>query len=211
MKALLVYSGGMDSTVMLHQYQKNIVLAINFQYGSKHNFAELNCARENCYKLGIPLMIQELEFGLFKSDLLKTGGEIPKGDYEADNMSKTIVPFRNGIMLSFAAGIAESNNCDTILIANHFGDHAIYPDCRAEFIKPMIKAIKNGTTNRVILSAPYTRHTKRQIALIGNRKEVDFAKTYSCYVGGAVHCGECATCVERKEALKGFDNTDYLT
>ena len=209
MKALLVYSGGMDSTVLLHQYKKDIKLAINFQYGSKHNKKELEFATKNCYNLNIPLIVQDLDFTLFKSDLLLSGGEIPKGHYEDDNMKKTIVPFRNGIMLSFAAGIAESNDCDTILIANHFGDHAIYPDCRLNFITAMKGAIMYGTTNEIKLLPPYTEINKTEVALIGKELGVDFTKTYSCYVGGEIHCGECGTCIERKEALAGFDNTIY--
>ncbi len=177
--------------------------------GQKHNKRELKYATKNCYNLNIPLIVQDLDFTLFKSDLLLSGGEIPKGHYEDSNMEKTIVPFRNGIMLSFAAGIAESNNCDTILIANHFGDHAIYPDCRLDFVTEMKEAIMYGTTNKIKLLPPYTKINKTEVALIGKELGVDFSKTYSCYVGGEIHCGECGTCVERKEALKGFDNTIY--
>lgn len=210
MKGLIVYSGGMDSTVLLNDYKDEISMAINFQYGSKHNLRELVFARYNCDKLNIPLHIINLDFTLFKSNLLSEQGEIPKGHYEDESMKKTIVPFRNGIMLSYAAGLAESNNLDIVLIANHFGDHAIYPDCTLDFVSSMKEAIVYGTTNDINIIAPYTEINKRDVALRGKELGVDFYMTYSCYNGGDTHCGECGTCVERKEALQGFDNTEYL-
>ncbi len=146
----------------------------------------------------------------FKSSLLKNGfEEIPEGHHAADNMKSTVVPFRNGIMLSIAAGIAESEGAQYVLMANHSGDHFIYPDCRPEFVETMNQAIFAGTTNGVKLLAPYTALSKRDIALRGQQLGVDFAKTYSCYKGGEKHCGKCGTCVERKEALEGFDPTEY--
>lgn len=148
----------------------------------------------------------------FKSDLLKSGGDIPKGAYCEENMKNTVVPFRNGIMLSIAAGLAESYKLKKVYIANHFGDHAIYPDCRSSFINPMKDAINNGTTNNVELEAPYTDITKKDIAEIAVRLNVDLSHTYSCYKGGEKHCGECSTCIERKEAIKHVgieDPTEY--
>lgn len=123
--SVIIYSGGMDSTVLLHEYKDDIALAISFDYGSKHNTKEQQYAKKNCEKLGIKHIIIPLSFvnEYFKSDLLQSGGEIPEGHYEAENMKSTVVPFRNGIMLSIACGIAESNNCTRVLIANHAGDH----------------------------------------------------------------------------------------
>jgi len=207
---LLVYSGGMDSTVLLYKFKDSIKMAINFQYGSKHNKRELEYAIQNCDNLDIPLLTQRLDFSLFESDLLLSGGDIPKGHYEDSNMKKTVVPFRNGIMLSYAAGIAESNNLTGLLIANHSGDHAIYPDCRTDFISAMGDSISRGTDAAVKLYAPFSDISKRTIALIGKEVQVNFNNTYSCYNGGNIHCGECGTCVERKEALYGFDTTEYL-
>jgi len=145
----------------------------------------------------------------FVSDLLQSGGDIPDGHYEDESMKKTVVPFRNGIMLSIAAGIAESMDCNRLLISNHAGDHAIYPDCRPEFINSMSDAIRFGTYNNLEIFAPFTNLTKREIALIGKEINVPFEKTYSCYNGQEVHCGTCGTCTERKEALEGFDKTEY--
>ena len=209
--SLIVLSGGMDSVTMLHDYKDSIALAITFDYKSKHAEREIACARLHCAELGIPHIVMELGFfaQYFKSDLLKNGGEIPEGHYEDDNMKSTVVPFRNGIMLSIAAGVAESNGLKRILIANHFGDHAIYPDCRKSFIDPMREAIKEGTYEQIEVFAPYTSISKRDIGLIGQKLGVDYATTYSCYKGGEKHCGKCGTCVERKEALDGFDPTVY--
>ena len=212
MKAILIYSGGLDSTTLLYEYKDSIALAVTFDYGSKHNAREISYARLNCERLGIPHRVISLEFirDSFKSDLLLSGGEIPEGHYAEENMKSTVVPFRNGIMLSAAIGLAESNDLDTVLIANHAGDHTIYPDCRPEFIEAMDAAAQAGTFNGVRIVSPYCNITKRDIALRGRKLGVDFSLTYSCYKGGEKHCGKCGTCIERKEALEGFDPTLYL-
>lgn len=211
MKAVLIYSGGLDSTTLLYEFRSEIALAVSFDYGSKHNAREIACARENCRALGIRHMVIPLEFigKYFKSDLLLSGGEIPEGSYDSENMQSTVVPFRNGIMLAVAAGLAESMELDSIMIANHSGDHAIYPDCRPQFIDAFSRATREGTYNGVKVVSPYCRLTKREIALRGKELGVDFSKTYSCYKGGEKHCGKCGTCTERKEALEGFDTTQY--
>ena len=123
------------------------------------------------------------------------------GDYSEENMSSTVVPFRNGIMLSVLAGLAESRDLQQVLIANHFGDHAIYPDCRESFVTPMGEAITAGTSNGVKLVAPYTTLTKAEIVARGTRLGVPYGKTYSCYQGGERHCGRCGTCRERHDAF----------
>lgn len=211
MKALIVYSGGLDSTTLLYDYRDSISLAVSFDYGSKHNATEIAYARENCALLGIPHLVIPLSFigEYFRSDLLLSGGEIPEGSYAEDNMRSTVVPFRNGIMLSVAVGLAESNGLDTVLIANHAGDHTIYPDCRPEFIEAFDAASTAGTFEGIRILSPYCNIDKRAIALRGRSLGVDFSKTYSCYKGGEHHCGRCGTCVERKEALSGFDPTVY--
>ena len=113
----------------------------------------------------------------------------------------TVVPFRNGIMLSIAAGLAESRGLTQVMIANHGGDHAVYPDCRPGFIAAMDRAVSEGTYADVHIFAPYTSMTKADIARRGRSLGVDYSLTYSCYRGGAHHCGRCATCRERREAL----------
>lgn len=208
---VIIYSGGLDSTVLLHQYQKDIKLAITFDYDSKHNNKEIECAKKNIKKLGIKHIIIKLPFinENFKSNLLKSGGDIPNGEYDSENMKSTVVPFRNGIMLSIAAGIADSIGAKKVLIANHAGDHHIYPDCRPVFIGEMNSAIAYGTENQINILAPYTFITKREIALIGQKLDVNFKDTWSCYKGENIHCGICSTCLERKKSLEGFDVTTY--
>ena len=211
MKAVLIYSGGLDSTTLLYEYRDRIALAVTFDYGSKHNAREIACAVDHCKKLGIKHLVIPLGFigQYFKSDLLQSGGDIPEGSYADENMKSTVVPFRNGIMLAVAAGLAESYGLDAVLLANHSGDHAIYPDCRPEFIEAFDRAAEAGTYNGVKVLSPYCNITKRDIALRGRDLGVDYRETYSCYKGGEKHCGKCGTCVERKEALEGFDPTDY--
>ena len=211
MKGLLIYSGGLDSTTLLYEYKDSIALAVTFDYGSKHNAREIACAVENCKRLGIKHLVIPLGFigQYFKSDLLLSGGAIPGGSYADENMKSTVVPFRNGIMLAVAAGLAESYELDTVLLANHSGDHAIYPDCRPEFIDAFAAAVKAGTYEGIRVLSPYCNITKRDIALRGKAIGLDYSLTYSCYKGGEKHCGKCGTCVERKEALAGFDSTEY--
>ena len=211
MKAILIYSGGLDSTTLLYEYKDEISLAVTFDYGAKHGAREIECAKYNCNKLGIKHLIIPLDFmgKYFRSNLLESGGEIPEGNYDEVNMRSTVVPFRNGIMLAVAAGLAESYDLDTVLLANHSGDHSIYPDCRPSFIEAFDSAIKEGTYNGVRVVSPYCNITKRDIALRGRELGIDYSKTYSCYKGGEVHCGCCGTCRERKEALEGFDPTVY--
>jgi 7-cyano-7-deazaguanine synthase len=137
---------------------------------------------------------------------------IPEGHYADENMKSTVVPFRNGIMLSIACGIAESRGLKYVLIANHAGDHSIYPDCRATFISSMSDAMAYGTYQNVKISAPYTTISKSDIAILGKGLGIDYTKTYSCYKGGEKHCGKCGTCVERKEAMQDagiIDKTEY--
>jgi len=211
MKAILIYSGGLDSTTLLYEYKDEISLAVTFDYGAKHGAREIECAKYNCNKLGIKHLIIPLDFmgKYFRSNLLDSGGEIPEGNYDEENMRSTVVPFRNGIMLAVAAGLAESYDLDTVLLANHSGDHSIYPDCRPSFIDAFDSATKEGTYNGVRVVSPYCNITKRDIALRGRELGIDYSKTYSCYKGGEVHCGCCGTCRERKEALEGFDPTVY--
>lgn len=213
-KYCIILSGGMDSVTMLYEYKDIIGLALTFDYGSNHNKKEIRYAKYHCSKLGIPQIIIPLKFigKYFESSLLKGADAIPEGNYTDENMKSTVVPFRNGIMLAVAAGLAESKRMDGIMIANHAGDHAIYPDCRPGFIEAINEAIRLGTYKNLTIFAPYTEITKGEIACKGKSLGIDYSKTWSCYKGGAKHCGKCGTCVERKEALQfaGIeDNTQY--
>jgi 7-cyano-7-deazaguanine synthase len=216
-KTVVLCSGGMDSVAALYESARahDISSVLRFHSGSKHNDREIPFAEWHAARLGVSHTTIRLDFinELFESHLLQSGGEIPKGHYEESNMKQTVVPFRNGIMLSIAAGFAESRGADGLVIAAHSGDHAIYPDCREEFMRSMGDAIRSGTYVEIEVLRPFIAMTKADIAARGHELGVDFSKTWSCYVGGETHCGECGTCVERREAflLAGIpDPTVYL-
>ena len=202
--SLLVLSGGMDSTTMLYEYQDRIALALSFHYGSNHNDKELAFAKLHCQRLGIQHIIIPLQFikEHFNSSLLQGSEAIPEGNYDEQNMKSTVVPFRNGIMLAIAAGMAENRGLQYIMLANHSGDHTIYPDCRPEFVKAMDSAVCAGTWNNVRLLTPYTNISKAEIARHGLQLGINYDETWSCYKGGDKPCGVCGTCREREQALK---------
>jgi 7-cyano-7-deazaguanine synthase len=217
MKVVCLISGGMDSVVSFYDAlaTHQVVAALSFAYGSKHNHREIPFAQAHARSAGVPHHVIDLEFigRLFASDLLKTGGTIPEGHYEEATMKSTVVPFRNGIFLAVAAGLAESVEAEGLIIAAHAGDHAIYPDCREQFMVSMAAAIEHGTYARLRLLRPFIDWRKEAIVLRGSQLGVDFAQTWSCYQGGDVHCGRCGTCVERREAfiLAGMeDPTIYM-
>ena len=212
--AVIILSGGMDSVTMLYDYQERIAVAISFDYGRNHNAKEIPFAQLHCRRLGIEHLVIPLEFihRYFDSSLLQGAEAIPEGHYAADNMKSTVVPFRNAIMLSGAVGLAESRHLNYVMMANHGGDHTIYPDCRPEFVKAFSDASVAGTYEKVEVWAPYTMLTKVDIAKRGKELGIDYSETWSCYKGGDVHCGRCGTCMERKEALEQAgiaDNTAY--
>ena len=202
--AVIVISGGMDSTTMLYEFQNEIALAVTFDYGSTQNAREREFAIMHCKRLGIKHLIIPLDFmhQYFKSSLLGSPDDIPEGNYDDENMKSTVVPFRNGIMLAIACGIAESNGLKRVMIANHAGDHAIYPDCRPAFVEAMSAAMQNGTYDHVAVFAPYTGLSKADIARRGAALGLDYSETYSCYKGREKHCGKCGTCRERRAALQ---------
>lgn len=201
----------MDSITMLYEYKERIALGISFDYGSNHNARELPFAAMHCERLGIKHIVINLGFmhQYFKSSLLEGAEAIPEGNYDDENMKSTVVPFRNGIMLSIAAGMAESNGLKYVMMANHGGDHTIYPDCRPEFVSAMSEATRLGTYPGIEVLAPYTGITKSDIARHGKALGIDYAETWSCYKGGEHHCGKCGTCRERIEALADAGIEDH--
>lgn len=212
--SVIIVSGGMDSITLLHDCQERIALGISFDYGSNHNAKEIPFARQHCEELGIPHIVIPLGFmpKYFRSSLLEGADAIPEGHYDDENMRSTVVPFRNGIMLAIAAGIAESHKLRYVMMANHAGDHTIYPDCRPQFVDAMSLAMETGTFDTVSILAPYTNITKADIARRGKELGIDYTTTWSCYKGGEKHCGRCGTCTERKEALQQAgieDRTEY--
>lgn len=214
--AVIVLSGGMDSTVLLADVlnQNKKGAAVSFDYGSKHNRRELPMARATCERWGVAHRIIPLPFinELFSSSLLKSGDDVPDGSYNTADMKSTVVPFRNGIMLSVAAGYAESLGAREVLLGSHAGDHFIYPDCRPEFNEAFAKAVFLGTDGKVRVRFPFAHLDKRDIGDLGRRLGVDFALTWTCYKGEKIHCGTCGACRERQYALRkdeGLDVTVY--
>ena len=201
----------MDSITMLYEYKERIALGISFDYGSNHNAREIPFAAMHCERLGIKHIVINLGFmhQYFKSSLLEGAEAIPEGNYDEENMKSTVVPFRNGIMLSIAAGVAESNGLKYVMMANHGGDHTIYPDCRPEFVSAMSEATRLGTYPGIEVLDPYTGITKSDIARHGKALGIDYAETWSCYKGGEHHCGKCGTCRERIEALADAGIEDH--
>lgn len=203
---LLIWSGGLDSTTLLF----NLIRAgrkmhtVHFAYGSKHNAKEAGAVAAMSRKFKIPVTFIELDWMArhFKSNLLTSGGEIPEGHYEDESMAQTVVPFRNGILLSIAAGLAESMDIKNVYYGAHAGDHAIYPDCRKGFIDQMYFAINYGTSNQVQLFAPFKNMNKGDIVKAAHLVGAPLELTYTCYKGMAYHCGKCGACVERKEAFQ---------
>lgn len=217
MKVIVLLSGGLDSVTALYHAQKKheVIGALSFDYGSKHNHCELPMAAYHAKRLDIPHVILPLTFinDYFQSHLLKSGGEIPDGHYAAENMKQTVVPFRNGIMLSIAGGFAESHGAVGVVIGAHTGDHFIYADCREEFLQSMSDALREGTDTGIAILRPFVDIDKSEIVKCGRELGIDYSKTWSCYKGEELHCGICGTCVERKEAFERAgieDPTLYL-
>jgi 7-cyano-7-deazaguanine synthase len=216
MKVCVLLSGGMDSVTALYdaRLHHQVTACLSFDYGSKHNAREIPFARLHANRLGIPHHTVTLDFmdRLFTSDLLRSGGDIPDGHYAEDSMKRTVVPFRNGILLAIAAGFAESHDAAGVVIAAHSGDHAIYPDCREPFMEAMGAAIRHGTYAGVEVLRPFIAMDKAGIARHGAGLGIDFRETWSCYKGADLHCGTCGTCTERREAfqLAGLEDlTEY--
>lgn len=211
-KTLIVLSGGLDSTTLLKRQLTagHNCSAVSFNYGQRHK-KELEYAAKTCDLYGIKHTIIDLWSAGLTTALSVSGSslvsdtEVPEGHYAQDNMKATVVPNRNMIMLSIAAGIAIANGDDYVATAVHAGDHFIYPDCRPSFIKALQHAITMGNEgfNPPQLLTPYIYATKEDIAYEAIALGVRLSATWSCYKGGSIHCGKCGTCVERIEAIHG--------
>lgn len=211
-KVIVLVSGGLDSICALHEAAAlhEVVAGLSFDYGAKHNHREIPFAAVHCRELGVRHEIIRLDFigDHFHSALLQKGADIPDTHYEAGAMKQTIVPFRNGIFLATAAGFAESVGANAVVIAAHGGDHAIFPDCRSEFMDAMSRAIGLGTEACVEIIHPFIEFSKAQIVRRGQELGVNLAETWTCYKGGECHCGTCGACVERREAFSRADIPD---
>lgn len=204
-KVIVITSGGLDSTVLLYHHLKqgDEVRAIAIDYGQRH-VREIAFAMGNAERLDIPYEIVNLHgLGEVLTGSSQTSKHIlvPEGHYAEDNMKATVVPNRNMILLAVALGAAVANKFDGVSYAAHAGDHAIYPDCRPEFVDALNRAAALCDWRAVTIFRPFIKLTKAQIVRIGNELKVPFRSTYSCYAGRPVHCGKCGTCVERREAF----------
>ena len=211
-KTILIYSGGLDSTALLYQLKAEgrEVKTLSINYGQKH-IKELVAARYITSNLGVEHQIVDLSAIrplLVGSSQTDDSITVPDGHYAEEVMKKTIVSNRNMLMLSVAGAWAISSKYDTIAYAAHAGDHAIYPDCREEFVKPLNEALENADWHKVSIERPFISTTKAGIVKVGSKLNVPFAQTWSCYKGGDKHCGTCGTCYERREAFIEAEITD---
>ena len=215
MKTVVLLSGGMDSATLLYQElnKGHEVSALGIGYGQRHR-RELESAYNLAQRLGVPYQIVPLDGLRFVLTSALTSGDIPvpEGHYAAESMKATVVPMRNAIFLSVAVGHAWSIGAEQVATAIHAGDHAIYPDCRPEFLdafNAMVKTASDGFVRPQVV-APFVTISKTEIAKIGQTLGVPWELTWSCYKGGERHCGVCGTCVERHEALALVgDPTEY--
>jgi len=215
-KTLVLVSGGMDSAVLLREMRQcsGVVRAISFNYGQRHGI-ELEYAARHCTELGVRHEIVEMSFLkhlLPGSSQTDASVPVPAGHYSEESMKATVVPNRNMIMLSIAAGHALANDIESVAYAAHYGDHAIYPDCRPEFVGALNGALALCDWKKVRVETPFVNLSKADILKAGIALKVDWKETYSCYTGQTLQCGRCGTCIERREAfhLAGVeDPTEY--
>jgi len=203
MKCVCIFSGGLDSTTLLYEliHWQHEVHPISFHYGQKHA-VELTKAALTCAKLGLDHKIVDIGFlGQFGGSSLTTDTPVPEGNYTAENMKSTVVPNRNMIMISIAVAYAISIKAIRVYYGAHAGDHAIYPDCRPKFLKPLCEAVYHCDWERIGLDAPYLYFDKAEILKRGLKLGVDYKLTQTCYNGREKACGKCGSCIERKEAF----------
>lgn len=212
MKTLVVLSGGMDSVTVLHHYHSlgHEVEAISFDYGQRHS-KELDCAAWQCEQLGIKHQVITLAFFPYVAGettlIASNGKEVPDGHYEDENMKQTVVPYRNTILASIAASYASTIGAKTLALGIHQGDHAIYPDCRPDFLEALNACFNLGDWNPVQVEAPFIEMNKEDILTIGFTLDIDYSKTWTCYHGDD-EPGYSGASVERAEAFFNLGEKD---
>jgi len=217
-KCVVLLSGGIDSTVLMYSLVESYeIWPLTIGYGQRHH-KEVMAARNVCEARGDWLLkrwkyldLSNLRFVL--PSALTGVGEVPKGEYDKEIMSQTVVPNRNMIFLAIASGCAEGLGAEHVAYAAHSNDTVVYPDCRPEFVRSVGETIKLGTGEKVSLLEPFVYKTKADIVTLGRKLNVPLKLTWSCYEGKELHCGVCSTCLERKEAFKKArveDPTKYI-
>ena len=212
-KAVVIYSGGMDSFTILNKAKQEgyELYALTFDYGQKHK-KEIEYASRVCAELGIDHRIIDITAinQLLQSSSLTSAKDIPEGHYADDNMKSTMVPNRNMILLSLAIGYAVDIGASKVFYGAHSGDHAIYPDCRPEFVEAMNAVSKIANYEPVEIVTPYLKGDKISILADGLAMGLDYGKSWTCYNGREKACGTCGSCDERLEAFRLNNAKDPL-
>ena len=212
-KVVVIYSGGMDSFTVLNRALKDDkeVFALTFDYGQRH-VKEIECASAVCKSLNVKHKVIDISAinQLLAGSSLTDDIDIPEGHYEAESMKSTVVPNRNMILLSLAVGYAVSVGAEQVYYGAHSGDHAIYPDCRPEFVKKMNDVCQIANYEAVEIFSPYLEASKTDILTDGIKMGLDYSQTWTCYNGREKACGKCGACQERLEAFNDNNVEDPL-
>lgn len=212
-KVVVIYSGGMDSYTVLNRAIKDgkQVFPITFDYGQRH-VKEIACAKAVCERLNVPHKVIDISAinQLLAGSSLTDDIEIPEGHYEEESMKSTVVPNRNMILLSLAVGYAVSIEASQVYYGAHSGDHAIYPDCRPEFVQKMNDVCQIANYQAVEIFSPYLTVSKTDILTDGLKMGLDYSQTWTCYNGREKSCGKCGACQERIEAFEQNNAVDPL-
>lgn len=208
-RTVSVVSGGLDSVTLAHLLaaEGHEQILLSFHYGQRHA-VELRFAERAAQRLGVPHRVLDMAplGGLLRGSALTDAAvDVPDGHYAAESMKSTVVPNRNAIFLSIAAGLAVAEEAQAVAYAAHGGDHFIYPDCRPPFVEAFEHATRLANEGfahpQFEILAPFLDASKADIVSRGAALGVPFEETWSCYRGDELHCGRCGTCVERREAF----------
>lgn len=212
-KVVVIYSGGMDSFTVLNRALTDgkEVFALSFDYGQRH-VKELACASKVCKRLGVNHKVVDISSinQLLAGSSLTDDIEIPEGHYEAESMKSTVVPNRNMVLISLAVAYAVSVGAEQVYYGAHSGDHAIYPDCRPEFVEKMNDVCKIANYESVEIFSPYLTVSKTAILTDGITMGLDYNDTWTCYNGREKACGKCGACEERLEAFADNNTVDPI-